>query len=63
MVFENLIYRDNSRFDANFLIFPGMVGTWDFINEDYLSILYKSKESIILKLILNYILFPLIGNK
>ena len=43
MVFENLIYRDNSRFDANFLIFPGMVGTWDFITEDYLSILYKSK--------------------
>ena len=43
MVFENLVYRDNSRFEANFLIFPGMVGTWDFINEDYLSILYKSK--------------------
>ena len=43
MVFENLVYRDNSRFEANFLIFPGMVGTWDFITEDYLSILYKSK--------------------
>ena len=43
MVFENLVYRDNSRFEANFLIFPGMEGTWDFITEDYLSILYKSK--------------------
>ncbi len=43
MVFENLVYRDNSRFEANFLIIPGMEGTWDFITEDYLSILYKSK--------------------
>ena len=43
MVFENLVYRDNSRFEANFLIVPGMEGTWDSITEDYLSILYKSK--------------------
>ena len=43
MVFKNLVYRDNSRFEANFLIVPGMEGTWDSITEDYLSILYKSK--------------------
>ena len=43
IVFNNLVYRDNSLFEANFLIFPGMVGTWDYITEDYLSILYKSK--------------------
>ena len=43
MVFKNLVYRDNSRFEANFLIVPGTEGTWDSITEDYLSILYKSK--------------------
>ena len=55
MVFENLVYRDNSRFEANFLIIPGM--KYDFITEDYLSILYKSKGEYNFKLILDYTLF------
>ena len=37
-----MIYQDETRFSGNYLIVPSLVGTWDFIEEDSLSILYKS---------------------
>ena len=43
IIFDNLIYRDSSRFTGNFLILPEMVGTDNSINEDLLRILYKTK--------------------
>ena len=58
MVFKDLIYQDKTRYDAKYLILPSLVGTWDFITEDSLSVLYKSKGEYKFKNDFNFRTFP-----
>lgn len=58
MVFQDLIYQDKTRYDAKYLILPSLVGTWDFITEDSLSVLYKSKGEYKFKNDFNFRTFP-----
>ena len=63
MVFKDLIYQDKTRYDAKYLILPSLVGTWDFITEDSLSVLYKSKGEYKFKNDFNFGHFHLISRK
>ena len=56
--FQNMIYQDETRFSGNYLIVPSLVGTWDFIEEDSLSILYKSIGEYKFKNKFNFKSFP-----
>ena len=55
-----MIYQDETRFSGNYLIVPSLVGTWDFIEEDSLSILYKSIGEYKFKNKFNFKSFPFV---
>jgi len=58
MTYKDLISQDKTLFDGKYLIQPSFVGTWDYITEDTLSILYKSKGVFKFKNDFNFRTFP-----
>ncbi len=56
--FKNMIYKDKTKFSGYYLIYPSLVGTWDFITEDTLSIQYKSVGEYKFKNKFNFKSFP-----
>ncbi len=58
IIFDNLISKDQSRFEDKFFIFPSMVGTWDYITEDNLQIFFISKGEYKFKNVFRLHSFP-----
>ena len=56
--FKNMIYKDKTKFTGYYFILPSLVGTWDFITEDELSIQYKSVGEYKFKNKFNFKSFP-----
>ena len=56
--FKDMIYKDKTKFSGYYLIYPSLVGTWDFITEDSLSIQYKSVGEYKFKNKFNFKSFP-----
>jgi len=58
MVYKDLIYQDKTLFEGKYLIYPTLVGTADWVTEDTLSILYKTKGQYKFKNDFNFRSFP-----
>lgn len=58
MVYKDLIYKDKTLFNGKYLIYPTLIGTADWVTEDTLSILYKTKGQYKFKNNFNFKSFP-----